>query len=209
MTTSRSLPWLACSCLLAIGLFLPLPVQAQEPGKKESRGIIIQLDGKPGLIVVQDRSPDQELMDLLQRALKILARKSQAPAADKADAIKKAKDEVSALLRERERVETRLRAAQARLAQLQSKSGAGTPMRFQLQFQPAPGSKKPPEPKAKGIGIFSGDLELRIQDGKIIGLQKKTEKRLQADELQNRLDRLRREIEELARDIQRFRSQKK
>ena len=209
MTTSRSLPWLACSCLLAIGLFLPLPVQAQEPGKKESRGIIIQLDGKPGLIVVQDRSPDQELMELLQRALKILAKKSQAPAVDKSEAIKKAKDEVSALLRERERVETRLRAAQARLAQLQSKSGAGTPMRFQLQFQPAPGSKKPPEPKAKGIGIFSGDLELRIQDGKIIGLQKKTEKRFQPDELQNRLDRLRREIEELARDIQRFRSQKK
>jgi len=208
MTTRRSLLWLGCSCLLAIGLMLPVPLRAQEPEKKESRGIIIQLDGKRGLIL-QDRSPDQELMELLQRALKILARKSQAPPADKAEAIKNAKSQVDALLRERELVEARLRVAQARLAQLQGKgkSGAETPLRFQLQFQPAPRSKKPTEPKAKGIGIFSGDLELRIQDGKIIGLQK--EKRLQADELQQRLDRLRREIEELARDIQRFRSQKK
>jgi hypothetical protein len=209
MMTSRSLGWLGCSGVLAIGLFLPVPLQAQDSGKKESRGIILQLDGKPGVIFVQDRSPDQELMELLQRALKILARKTQAPSADKVEEIKKAKKQVEALLRERELVEARLRQAQARLAQLQGKSGTGMPLQFKLQFQPAPGQKKPPAPKAKGIGIFSQDLELRIQDGKILAAPGKAAKRVGDDDLQNRLDRLRRELEELSRDIQQLRSQKK
>src|SRR6516225_6539333 len=119
----RLLTGLGCAGLLAIGILLPVSAQAQDAGKKEKQGIILQLDGKQGLILLgkdkdkkerqgiilqfdgkqglillgkdkdkkekqgiviqfdgkpaliqigKDRSPNQEVIELLQRALKIL-----------------------------------------------------------------------------------------------------------------------------------------
>src|SRR5262249_40902401 len=120
--------------LLACGiLLLPLvSVQAQESEKKERRGVIIlQLDGKSGLILIKDRSPDQEVVELLQRALKILTQKSQTQPAGKsakADEIKKLRAQLEALRREKDLLEARIRRAQARLAELQGKPGNVIPL---------------------------------------------------------------------------------
>jgi hypothetical protein len=226
----RLLTGLACSGLLALGILLPVQVQAQDAGKKEKQGIIIQFDGKPGLILLgkdkkekqgiiiqfdgkpglilvgKERSPNQEVIELLQRALKILSQKGQGPAGGtKADEIQLLKAQIATLRKQMELMEAKLRATEARLRQLQGKGGGGGPLQFKLEL-------RNPEPKkadSKGKGIFFQDLELRFQDGKLIGLAKKKEQPIQREELQNRLNRLLREIEELRRDIERRGASKK
>jgi hypothetical protein len=166
-----------------------------KPGKKETKGIIIQFGDKPGLILIRDRSPDQEVMELLQKALTILAKKGQPPAAgNKADEIKMLRDQINTLRREMELLEAKLRAAQARLGQLQGK-GAG--LQFKLQLQ-GPDPKKA-SPQDLGI-IFQDDG--KVSGLKVIGLPAKKQAPVQREELQQRLNRLLREIEELRRDIQ-------
>jgi hypothetical protein len=188
--------------LLACGiLLLPLiSVQAQDSEKKEGRGVIIlQLDGKSGLILIKDRSPDQEAIELLQRALKILTKKSQSQPAGKpakADEIKKLRVQLETLRREKDLLEARIRKAQARLAELQGKPGNVIPLQIQFKLQPDPNPKK-------GKVVFPQELQLQIDGGKITGLIRKKDTPPQLDELRSRLDRLLREAEELRRDIQR------
>lgn len=218
--TRRSLTWTGCVGLASFGLvLLPLiPVPAQQPEKKESRGtIIVGETGKLQILLGSDPAPDQEAAELLRRALKILAEKKQpqpdsAPKQGSAEEIKKAREQVEALAKqvanqrlELERAEARMREAQARLAALQGQTGRkGVPLQFQLQL-PDPGQKKAPgtDPKAKGGFLLPAQMELQIQDGKAIVWGKKQESRLSPEEMKNRLDRLLREIEELRREIHR------
>jgi hypothetical protein len=202
MSKVRMLVGLGCCCSLALGIYWPQSAPAQTAEKKAGgTGIIFQLDGKqPRFIVVQDRSPDQELIDLLQRALQILSKKGQGQAGKGDAALQRARADVEALRAQKEQVEARLRQAQARLAELQGKPlkgkmGAGG-LQIQLEFQPDGKSPK------KGIEFLKG-LELRLQDGRIIGLPAGKDKQPSTEDLQNRLNRLMREIEELRRDIQR------
>ena len=188
----RSLTWVGGTVLLALAvLLLPfLPVHGQQPpAKNEASGtIVFELDGPLELLLGAERSPDQEAIELLKRALKILAEKKArpSPAAKPTDPeeVKMARAQVEALnlqlanqRRELQRTEAQLHEAQARLARIQGGPAIGMPLQFQLKLEPE-----------KGLVI---DRAMMLVPAN----------KAQPDDLKSRLERLLREVEQLRRDI--------
>jgi beta-lactamase regulating signal transducer with metallopeptidase domain len=234
----RSLTWAGCAGLVAFGmLLLPLvPVRAQPPEKKEARGnIVVDGEGTFEIVLGDDGNPDQEAMELLKRALKLLAEKKQAktnPGAKPAnpEEIKKLQEQVEILTsqandqrRALEATDARLREARARLTEAQGGSAPGKsgPYRIELRLDSEGGPKKPAEGGGKGKGsAVPGQLEFRLQEGKSLIAPGQMQLRLQdgkaillqeqkgrpqPDELKSRLERLLKEAEELRREIERTR----
>jgi beta-lactamase regulating signal transducer with metallopeptidase domain len=219
----RSLTVAGCVALAGFAfLVLPLvPVLAQEPEKKAvpaRSGIVLELDGDLEVLVGDDGSSDQEAVELLKRALKLLAERKRVagkpvPEPAKLDEIKKAHDQVQALAAEVEQrraelqaMEAKLQHAKAHLAGLEGKPAikVGHPIELQFKVQPD-GALKLGEHKTKVIGVAPAPI-LRMLDGKNIFYKVETAgtpvKKGQPEELKSRLDRLLREVEELRREIE-------
>lgn len=213
----RSLTWAGCAALLAIGLLaLPLlPVRAQQQDKKELRGVInLQLEGGAGnfdILLGPDGAPDKEAIELLKRALKLLAEKKQVKPLPGKQAnpaeVKQVRDMVETLTsqvaeqrRQLEATEAKLRQARARLAQLTGALGS-QPFQIELKLAPDGAAKKAiifgtPATKVE----MPRNLILRLVDGKVVGAEAR--KASSPEELRARLERLLREVEDLRRAIQ-------
>jgi beta-lactamase regulating signal transducer with metallopeptidase domain len=214
----KSMTWIGCAAMLIFALvLLPLiPVRAQQPPeKKEGKGALVI--GNLELVLDGQGSPDQEAMELLQRALKILAARKQAqggqgglggqgaPTASPAH-IKKVKEMVEALTkqvehqrRELAHTEAKLHEAMRHLAMLQGKTpGAGAPFHLELHLQGDPGKKGLPQ---QAQGWLPGEFQLRLGDGKAIVVTS-GKKQSSPEELKTRVERLQRELEELRRELQ-------
>ncbi|MBM4068605.1 MAG: M56 family metallopeptidase [Planctomycetes bacterium] len=217
----RSLTWAGCAALLAIGLLaLPLlPIRAQQADKKELRGVInLQVDGGAGsfeILLGGDGAPDKEAIELLKRALKLLAEKQQVKPLPNKQAKAQREEaenlvqavgmlEAQAAEQRRKLAETQAKLARARerLAQLKGGPGGGAmPMHLELKLAPDGTAKKAIilGTPAKKIEI-PRNLILKIVDGKITGIDAR-KAAPSPDELRARLDRLLREVEELRRAI--------
>jgi beta-lactamase regulating signal transducer with metallopeptidase domain len=225
----RSMTTLGCAGLAAFAmLVLPLiPVLAQEPEKKPvpstGAGLVLDLDGDLKFVIAGDDSPDKEAVELLKRALKLLAEKKQArtkPAPKKADPaeVEKARHEVEALSKEAAQrrselraVEAKLHKAQAHLAGLEGKPAARIrmPLEVEWKFEHNPATVKSGTPQVK-------ILELKPQPGEKVDGKKPViisnilvpAKKSQPDDLKARLDRLMKEVEELRKEIEHARAPK-
>jgi hypothetical protein len=203
---------------VAFGLVL-LPsgqVGAAPPAKQEARKFII-VGGNGGFQIVQgaEESPEEQALKLLKQARKLLTEKKPTGSAKRPDPkkVREAHRQVDALNRQLakqrralQRTEARLRQAQARLAQLEGKPAFRfrIPLQMQLKVRPDQGGKKPQATDKKGKPIaLPQHLILRIQDGKIIGLTGKKAKPDPLQDLDARLDKILREVEELRREVER------
>jgi beta-lactamase regulating signal transducer with metallopeptidase domain len=201
-------------------LVLPLiPVVAEEPPKKTTQGIVVNFEDI-GVVVSDDNASDREAVELLKRALKLLAEKKQADAKSAAktadpEMIKKARIQVEALAREVAQRQNELRAAEAKLhhakvdlATLEGQTGGMLP-RFEYRLVPGTGEVGTPE----GNVIFRLAPQpmveqkpvLRIKEGNVIwSLEPGAPvKKATPEELKARVDRLLKEVEEIRREIER------
>jgi hypothetical protein len=108
--------------------------------------------------------------------------------------------------RELQQSEAQLRQFRGRLAQIEGKQASrpNVPFRMLFRVQPKQGAQKPKATDKKGKAVvFPNRLILRIQDGKIIGVTGKKEKRDPLQDIEARLDRLLKEVEALRRDVER------
>jgi hypothetical protein len=217
----RSLTWTGCASLLAIGLLLlPLvPVGAQQPEKKKENKVIV-VGGNGGFQIVLDaqETPEQKALKLLKQAMKILAEKKQArpigtakrPDPEKLREAHRLLDvlatQVAKQRRELQLAEAQLRQFRARLSQVEGKPACRINLPFQMQFKVRPfqDAQKPKAIDKKGKGIvIPNQLLLRIQDGKIIGVEGEKEKPDQFQDLKLQLKQLRGEVEALRREVER------
>lgn len=202
------LTWVGCAGLLTFAaLLLPfISVRAQAPEKKDAKGAIFvdcDGDGFIDILLADDGAPDQEAIELLKRALKLLADKKQAkagaaPKQAQVDEINQARRQVESLTREVDSLhdqirlrESMLRQAQARLAALQGGAGAkqGVPLQIQLKVEPDKSLEKAKNPAQS------------LKDGKAVGALWPRKAPAQPEDLKARLDRLVREVEELRKEM--------
>jgi hypothetical protein len=186
----RSLTWAGCVGLLAFGLLLlPLiPVRAQQIEKKETgRFIFVDVNEKNFDILLAGQ--DQEAIELLKRALKLLADKKQAAPAKPAspEEIKKLREQVHDLTKQAaeqrralEQTEGKLNQARARLAQGQDFHIRFVPIRksfdFTVPLSGVPSQKATPAKSGTpGTAIsLPGQVVLELSDGKIIAAKTAT-----------------------------------
>jgi prefoldin subunit 5 len=217
---SRSLTWAGCAGLTAFGLLLLplLPVRGQQPERKEA---VIVIDGKDFKIHFGGGGaggPDQEAVELLKRALKLLGEKKTPPTPGPAtppgspEEVKKAREQVDALTqevaaqrRQMEAVEAKLRDAKSRLAKLEGKKGGSEIRMLIMPSAPVPpvppAAKRVPTPP-EGLPALRGLQLLVMPDGKAVIVSGEKKEKASAEELTKRLERLQHEVEQLRREIQ-------
>lgn len=182
-------------------------------------GIVVadlNLDGVR-ILLAGDDSPNKEAIELLKKALKILADKKQAPASPVAKPanpaeLKNARDQVDALTEQvqilrlqLDKAQLNLKNARDRLAQLEGKPTAARfrDVQLELMLKPDSGPKKAVLfNAAKALGL-PAEIVLRLQDGKIVTMSPAKKAPTRPEELKSRIERLLREVEALRREMQR------